>query len=532
MNRTRLTLRIDNLNQDGQGIGRNDGLVVFVNGALPGEIVEAVITRRTPRYAEAALCHIQQVSPNRIEPICPLAGICGGCSLLPLSYPAQLRWKTRFVADALTRIGHLELPSEGVRPTIGMREPLRFRAKAQMPVGGSWQSPQIGYFTPGSHRIIDTDYCPVQARVADAVRLALRHFLRENHVDPYRENEHQGLVRQLVVRLAEATGEVTVGLVINGEELPHADRFIDTVRRAVRSATATDRKSTSTAINEDELTAINESASTTINTSPSFDDVGSKTISDARNTEAFHLNGIFLNTNRKPGNTLYGPQTRLIYGSGTLSEQINGIRYEISPLAFFQVNPRQTAHLFREIVRTALPTGESPPQTGFDLYCGSGSITLQLAQALRERSGKSIQSGKQAERTQLIGIESFAPSVADARANITINQLDNGNPTVMFRVGEVESVLANTAAELKTPVDLVVLDPPRKGCHPEVLHTIRKLAPPKVVYVSCNPATLARDLALLVGSDRLYRVQSVQPVDLFPWTGHVECLVLMSRVKE
>jgi 23S rRNA (uracil1939-C5)-methyltransferase len=450
-----LTLDITGLSQEGQGVGRFEGLVVFVEGLVPGDRARVRIARATPRYVMAMPEHLLVPSPDRVVPFCADYDRCGGCALQHLSYPAQLVEKRRLVVDALARIGAVADADALVAPVAGMENPHAYRAKVQLPVSGTAERPQIGFYARGSHDVVDAAECRVQHPVGDAVRDAVRDWMRDHAVSPYDEHRHVGLLRHVVVRVGFATGQVMVGLVTNGSGLPAVPALVRDLESAVARFTG------------------------------------------------MNLESVFLDENTARTNVVLGGNVRILHGRPFIEERLSGLRFRISPLAFFQVNPPQTEVLYAAVVEAARLTGS---ETVYDLYCGTGTISLFLA-----RKSKRV-----------VGIESVAPAVEDARANAALNGLDN----LEFVVGEVESVVPERYSRGER-ADVVVVDPPRKGCDPRLLDTLVEMGPARIVYVSCNPATLARDVARLAEAG--YRVSSVQPVDMFPWTTHVEAVVSLVR---
>ncbi len=453
-------LFIDSLNSEGDGVARMDGLAVFVPGTVPGDTVKAVIQEKKRNYATARVVGLIRSSPDRREPTCAVASRCGGCSLQMMRYEAQLGEKRRQVVDALTRIGGFPLAQVEAltRPTIGMDHPYHYRSKVQFPVAGEMGAPQIGFYAAHSHSVVDHDTCEIQHPVANAVRDAIRRHMIEASVAPYQEATHEGLLRHIVVRLGFATGQVMVILVINGDALPEQDDLIAGLARSVEP----------------------------------FHTAGGS---------PFSLHSVYVNRHRLRTNRVMGDDFKLIYGQPQIEEHLLGIRYRISPLAFFQVNPIQTERLYQAAVDFA---GLSGQETVFDLYCGTGSISLLLAKQAR----------------QVIGIEMVAQAIRDANENAMLNGLSN---RVRFLTGKAEELLPSLLEQGLRP-DVALVDPPRKGCDELLIESIRAVAPDRFVYVSCNPATLARDLARL-SADGLYRLDAVQPFDLFPWTSHVECVV-------
>jgi 23S rRNA (uracil1939-C5)-methyltransferase len=458
-----VTLDIIGLTQDGEGVGRADGFTLFVQGALPGERIKAKVLKVKKQYGYAKMLELLQTSPDRVEAPCPIYRQCGGCQLQHLDYAAQLAWKRQHVIDSLTRIGKLrvaDVAGEGVvvHPTIGMAEPWRYRNKAQVPIGmaladmadGAAGSLIGGFYARGSHRIIDMDACVIQhERNDEAVRLVKALGTRLG-IRAYDETTGRGLLRHVVVRTGFATGETMVCLVTNGTRIPRVDELVEGIRRA---------------------------------------------LPDVRS--------IVQNVNTRNTNVIFGDETRVLWGSDVIYDELDGIRFAISARSFYQVNPAQTVALYRKAVEYAGLTGR---ETVIDAYCGIGTISLFLAR----RAGK------------VYGVESVPEAVEDARRNAALNGIANAS----FEVGLAEEVIPRWR-EAGVAADVIVVDPPRKGCDAQLLDTIVRMRPKRVVYVSCNPATLARDLAVLEAGG--FRTVEVQPVDMFPHTGHVECVVLLVR---
>lgn len=453
-------MNITGISHEGQGIGRLRGMTVFVPASIPGDRALIRIERVKSRYAVASLQGLITPSSDRIIPPCAVSEECGGCSLQMMAYPAQLIMKQRQVSDTLSRIGRLTDLENMVRPIIGMENPWEYRSKVQFPVAGSAASPEIGFFASRTHQVIHAPSCSIQPPVCDAIRDLIAGHMREWAIEPYQEKNHRGLLRHIVIRIGFFTGEVMVGLVINGETLPGQGILCEKLRVLV--ATSHDPK-----------------------------------------LPPLQLACVYLNINRALTNVIQSDDCRLLTGRLWIEEEILGLRYRISPLSFFQVNPRQTKHLYKVVLALANLQGD---ETVFDLYCGTGSISLQLAR----------------KASKVIGIEIIPEAIADAQINAEINDIGNAE----FITGKAEELLPTMLTDGQT-ADLVVLDPPRKGCDKALLDALIAADIRRIIYVSCNPATLARDVALL--GDGGYQVKAVQPVDMFPWTGHVETVVLMSR---
>lgn len=441
-------ITIEDLGNNGEGIGRIEGYTVFVEGALPGERVRVLMVKTKKHYGYGKFREILEPSPDRITPVCPVAEKCGGCQLQHLSYEAQLAFKTKKVKDHLERIGGLT--GIEVLPAIGMEDPWRYRNKAQFPVGGEKGAPQIGFYAKRSHRIIDTPACYLQNEVNDAIEQIVRDFLTENKIPLYDEETHSGLVRHILTRVGRQSGQIMVCIVINGKNLPQSQKLVE------------------------RLTAV-----------PG-------------------MTSIVLNENRKATNVILGEKIHVLWGKEFITDTIGSVEFEISPLSFYQVNPIQT----RVLYQTALDFADlDGTETVLDLYCGIGTISLFFAQKAK----------------RVFGVEIVPQAIEDAKRNAARNHMDNA----FFQAGAAEEVIPRLYETEGLQADVVVVDPPRKGCDQRLLETILEIAPKKLVYVSCDSATLARDLAYLC--PRGYRVEKVQVVDQFPWTVHVESVALLSK---
>lgn len=443
-------IKIDNLGFEGEGVGRVNNFTVFVPGALVGEEVEARIIKINKSFAFGRLNKVIHKSEERVEPLCSLKR-CGGCQLMHLSYESQLQFKKQRVIDSMERIGKLQ--NVVIHDTIGMENPLRYRNKAQFPVGYKDGKLVIGFYAPRSHEIIDTPSCLIQDEVSDQVMEAVKRWVEENSISIYDEFTGKGILRHVMVRKAFRTGEVMVVIVTNGYEFPSRESLIDILTEKIKN-----------------------------------------------------LKTVVQNINRESTNVVLGQDNKTLYGSGTITDYIGDLKFQISPLSFFQVNPVQTEVLYGKALEYAGLTGN---ETVIDAYCGTGTISLFLAKKAKK----------------VYGVEIVAPAIEDAKKNARDNNVDN----VEFIVGKSEEVIPKLY-DKGIKADVIVVDPPRKGCDEELLRTIAAMKPERIVYVSCDPGTLARDLRYL--SENGFRVVEIQPVDMFPVTSHVECVVLMSRVKD
>ncbi len=480
-------LTIEDMTGEGQGVGRSDGLAVFVKGAVVGDIVEAELTKVKKSYAFGRLCKILKPSPERIEPLCPYMGQCGGCLYGALSYEGQLALKEKQVRDKLIRLGGLTDPA--VRPIIGMEEPFRYRNKASMPVwtggiithkGGVVENlgePAVGFYRAKSHEVIDCCDCLLQSEPAMAAAEALRQFMVSDHITAYDPKWEKGLMRHLVVKTARGTGEVMVVLVINGKGIPNGAKLVELLDDYIYDLPPTE------------------------------------------NGVEYSLESVVININRGKNGSLpgsiFGEECVTIAGKPTILEEVGGLQFEISPLSFYQVNPVQMERLYDKAMEYAALTGD---ETVLDLYCGVGTIGLFAVQAGAGR---------------VIGIESVKAAVIDANRNAVINGIVNARYVCGRAEEELPKLIRGEGAAADDEglrvekADVVFLDPPRAGCDVRLLDSVIKGCPSRIVYVSCDPATLARDVKYLCQNG--YQFVEATPVDMFPWSGHVETVVLLSK---
>lgn len=442
------TFPIDGLGHSGEGVGRCDGFTVFVPHALPGETVTTEITEVRTNFARGRLQQIETANPQRVAPPCPVYESCGGCQLQHLSYAGQLEAKRQSVRDALDRIG--KLTAVPVQPVLGMELPWRYRNKAQFPVG--WQGRQVvtGCYASGSHTIIPTSECLIQQAMNDRLMAAVSRIATELGLTPYNEKTGQGILRHVMGRVGIATGEVMAVLVTTQKDFPGNNELVRRLKQTVP-----------------ELTSIQQ------------------------------------NINAAKTNVILGRETIVRWGAPVIQDRLGRFTFQISAESFFQVNSLQTQVLYEQAVMAA---GLGGGETVFDLYSGTGTISLFLAE----------------KAEHVYGIEYSRAAVQDAEKNAQANGVGN----VGFIAGDVSEKIVQLREKGIAP-DVIVLDPPRAGCEASVLETAAAMGPRRMVYVSCNPATLARDLAIL--AELGYASQAVQPVDMFPQTYHVECVATIER---
>ena len=503
-------LYITDITAHGMGVGRSsDGIAVFVRGALPGDTVLATCYRAKKKYCEADAVRIIDPSPDRVESFCDL-NACGGCQYCELSYRKQTEIKRRQIVQDLERIGGIEDPE--VDETIAMDEPYFYRNKVTFQVGwrrrvnSSQLEPLVGFYKAGSHDIVDCPVCRIQAPPAEAVASVLRTFMLQEHITCFDSRTKKGLLKDVIVRSCFATGEVMVVFEINGTSIPGVEKLIDMI--------------------------------------------------DEKQPVCWSLESVYIvNDKNVPV---------LIAGKKTVSEELAGVKFEISPLSFYQVNPLQTVNLYDKVFEYA---ALSPGDSVLDLYCGVGSIGLYLEDRMDDT-------------VSVLGIESNRSAVLDANRNAVVNCVINAR----YLCGAAEDVLPDIATSVHEHgmcscedggehdwrsehgggpedtdrksgssggygqldfddpeegsnewfaknvcmnADVAVLDPPRAGCDERLLRAVCDVSPERIIYVSCDPATLARDVKYL--TENGYTFIKATPVDMFPHTGHVESVALMTK---
>ncbi|WP_227764980.1 23S rRNA (uracil(1939)-C(5))-methyltransferase RlmD [Zhaonella formicivorans] len=440
-------IEIAGLSHEGAGVGRLEGLAVFIPGALPGELVEAKLTRLKSKFASAELLKVLKPSASRVEPACSHYAGCGGCQLQHLEYPEQLKQKTRRVRETLIRIGKLQ--DFKLHETLGMSEPWYYRNKAQLHAGLVEGKLKLGYYSPGTHELVPLQECSLLPPVFVALISGLEKLFNQWRLVPFNRKTGEGTLKHVILKRSRATGEVMVILVTAGTVLPDGEAMAQEI-----------------------LKGFPQIVSVVQNINPGYKQV-------------------------------LGTDFRLLVGAERIKESLGNLEFLISAASFFQVNPEQTEVLYNKALEYAELSGT---ETVLDLYCGTGTISLFLARKAR----------------MVYGIEEVEPAIEDARQNAEQNGITN----VEFQAGTVETVLPRLAAKGIKP-EVIVLDPPRQGCDRTVLEAASSLKPRRMVYVSCDPGTLARDLGILSNLD--YQTTEVQPVDMFPQTYHVECVVSLKR---
>ncbi|MBE6006846.1 MAG: 23S rRNA (uracil(1939)-C(5))-methyltransferase RlmD [Sarcina sp.] len=452
---------------------------VFVKDAVPGDTIEAVITKVTARYAYGHLDRILEPSPFRVTPPCPIARTCGGCQIQALDYEKQLEFKQKKVRENLVRIGGFtpDKIDSVMYPIVGMEDPWHYRNKEQVPVQQGKYGPVTGFYASHSHTVIPMTDCAIGSPRNRKILETVLSWMQAHDVPAYDETTGKGLIRHILIRDGIYSGQIMVCIIANDYRIPFEKELVEALREIDR------------------------------------------------------VTSIILNTNTERTNVITGRALRTLWGADDIEDTLHifhvsrndrspavfekteeSVTFSISPLSFYQVNPRQTEKLYSLALACAGLTGE---ETVWDLYCGVGTISLFMA-----RHAKKV-----------YGVEIIPEAIENARKNAERNGIKNAR----FYVGKAEEVLPNYVEKLKAEgkdpqIDVICVDPPRKGCDEKCIETMLEIAPRRIVYVSCDPATLARDLKKLAAGG--YELDYVQPVDQFGHTVHVETVCLLSKLNE
>ena len=448
-----LRVTIEDMGENGEGIGKADGYTLFVKDAVIGDEAEVRILKAKKNYAYAKMERVIVPSPFRVEPKCPYHRPCGGCQLQALSYQKQLEFKHNKVKNNLIRLGGLTVAKaeEVMEAPVGMEVPYFYRNKAQFPFGRDREGNAItGFYAGRTHSIVANTDCALGVDENKQILEKILAHLKKNRISAYDETNHSGLLRHVLIRKGFATGQLMVCLVINGSEIPKSRELVDSLR------------------------------------------------------EIPGMTSVSLSINREKTNVIMGKEIRLLYGKEQIEDRIGGLSFAISPLSFYQVNPVQTERIYLPALEYAALTGT---ETVWDLYCGIGTISLFLA----------------GQAKQVYGVEIVEQAIRDARENARRNGIDN----VEFFVGKAEEVLPRQFEQEGIRADVIVVDPPRKGCDEACLATMVEMRPERIVYVSCDSATLGRDVSYL--RKHGYEVRRVRIFDNFPQSVHVETVCLLSR---
>lgn len=444
----RINLKIESCSSNGSGVGRYNGMAIFVPATAIGDEITAHILKTKKTYAFAKVESIVNPSADRIEPECPVYLKCGGCVFSHMTYDAEKKIKADHVAECFRRIGGVNPVFE---PIIGGDNRYRYRNKAQYPVAEENGEIRTGFYSPHSHRVVHCPDCLLQPSEFEGILGVFSEYVKDFSVSVYDETKHKGLLRHIYIRKGTASGEIMVCAVINGKALPAEDELIEML----------------------------------LEKEP-------------------QIRSIIVNSNMKDTNVILGDKCRTLWGQDTITDILCGLKFRISPLSFYQVNRNQAEKLYNKAAEYANLTGS---ETVFDLYCGAGTIGLSMAHKAKK----------------IIGVEIVPDAIEDAKINAEINGITNSR-FICGDAAEAAEILKNEGIR----PEVIILDPPRKGCSPEMLKTAAEMKPDRIVYVSCDPATLARDCGIF--ADLGYAAVKATPVDMFPGTGHVETVCLLSKL--
>lgn len=438
-----INLTILDLGINGEGVGRWHGFTVFVDNALPGEVIEGRLYDRTKKFGRAKATSIKEISENRTSPICPLFERCGGCQLMHMKYEAQLEFKRQHVIDSFRKIG--QITDVSISPCQGSPKQDRYRNKIQLPIRQTHDGLEIGLYARNSHELIPIDYCYVHSELGETAYGEIRQIIKQSSLPAYNLTTGEGIWRFLLIKSAVNTNEVLVTFVTNACEPKLLQECAEEIMKRVPT-----------------------------------------------------VKGVVQNVNSGSGNAVLGSEYRLLAGQSFIHEKLSGLTFKISPASFFQVNPWQAEKIYEEAIKCAALQGS---ETVMDAYCGVGTLSLFAA----KRAGR------------VIGVESVPEAIQDAIYNANLNKIKN----VEFICALSEEYILGVKN-----LDVLLLNPPRKGCDPLFLEKVVSIKPKRIVYVSCDPGTLARDLHILRQAG--YRIQEAFPFDMFPQTAHVETVVSLS----
>lgn len=455
-------IEIIDIAEEGKGVGRHDELVLFIEKAIPGDVVEVELQRKKKNFAEGRVTSIVKESPYRIEPFCPHFGVCGGCKWQHMSYEAQLKFKQQYVDNALSRIGKVDTSS--MEDILGSEQTTYYRNKLEFTFSNKrWLTSQdevvtpetlnaLGFHVPGRFdKILDIKHCYLQQDPSNDLRNSIKEFAVANGISFYDLRQHEGALRNLIIRTS-STGEIMVIVVFAYPEEGQIEQLMDFVAQKFPAITS-----------------------------------------------------LLYIVNQKRNDTIFDQEIYVYKGRDYIFEEMEGLKFKVGPKSFYQTNSKQAHELYKIAREFADLKGD---ELVYDLYTGAGTIANFVAKYAKE----------------VVGVEYVPSAIEDAKINSEINGITN----TKFYAGDMKDVLtAEFVAEHGKP-DVVITDPPRAGMHADVVNRILEMEAPKVVYVSCNAATQARDLEMLSAK---YEVARIKPVDMFPQTQHVENVVLLKLKK-
>ena len=445
---------------EGKALAKLDGKVIFISGAVPGDVVDVLLTKNKKDWAEGRVLKIKELSKERVEPFCKHFGVCGGCKWQMLPYAKQLQYKQQEVEQNLRRIGKVDLPE--ILPIVGAGDTVHYRNKLEFTFSNkryltndeigqtdiTAQQNALGFHVPRIFdKVIDIEECYLMEDVNNKIRNTIRAFALENNFTFYDIRQHIGWLRNIIIRLC-TTGELMVNICLNFDEEADRKKLFDHLLQQVPQITT-----------------------------------------------------LLYTINPKWNDSIYDLTPQVYFGKGFATEKLEDFEFKISPKSFFQTNTKQAEKLYTITRDFAALTGN---EIVYDLYCGTGSIGIFVS--------------KQAKK--IIGVEVIEEAIADAKENAALNNISHAE----FFAGDVIKICNDDFFAVHGRPDVIITDPPRAGMHEKLVNKLLEIAAPTIVYVSCNTATQARDLGLL---NEKYQIEKIQPVDMFPHTHHIECVVLL-----
>jgi len=436
---------------EGEGIAKIDNFTIFIPNAISGEKCKILIVKVLSSHAYGKIVELIKESENRVDIDCSTYKRCGGCDLRHMTYESTLELKKNIVQNLVNKGLKTNIV---VNDTIGMKEPYNYRNKAQYPVGlDNNGEPAIGVFAKMSHTIIPIDKCMIQTEISQKIAHTIIEFIKLKNIDVYNERTNKGLIRHIVIKVGIYTKQVMCILVLNNEKFQQGKELVEMLCKKYPT-----------------------------------------------------IKTIVKNINDKNTNVILGKKNINLYGDGYIEDKLGEYTFKISPMSFYQVNPKQVEILYKTAIDVAKLDKND---ILFDLYCGIGTIGIFASKYVKK----------------VYGIEIVPEAIEDAKENVRINGIQNAE----FMVGDVEFAFDELINKAKIIPTAIIVDPPRKGLDEKTINNILKVKPRKLVYISCNPATMVRDLAKM---ENEYFIKKIQPVDMFPWTRHVECVSLLEIKKD
>ena len=434
----------------GEGIAKIENFPVFIQGAIKGEKAKIKILKVQSNFAYGKIIDIIQPVQNRVEADCTQYNKCGGCNLRHVTYDYTLKIKKAIVENCMYKALNREIQVEDV---IGMENPMFYRNKLQYPVGLDKEGQAVmGVYSSRTHNIVPVSKCYIQNEKCNEIANDIFKFIKENNISVYNEENLEGTVRHIVIRIGVKTNEVLVTIVVNDNDFRKEKELVEYITSKYEN-----------------------------------------------------IKTIVKNYNTKNTNVILGNRNEVIYGSGYIYDILGDYKFKISPLSFYQVNPIQTEILYNTAIKHVGADAIKSDSTALDLYCGIGTIGIFASKKFKK----------------VYGIEIVEQAIEDAKENAKINNVNN----IEFYAGDVEQVLPQILEKIEDKPNVVFVDPPRKGLDNKTIELLKDIKPEKIIYISCNPATLARDLKEL---EEKYEIKRVQPVDMFPYTSHVENIAILN----